>query len=107
VESRVDPRKRSVTFLDHAFYSHKNVKTMKNADLLQQKMQSAQSRVEKLIGKASTKLMVKNALAKECSRKDSGNRETGILDCVQDARLLLRKSNHLSDCSQECSEKTA
>lgn len=80
---------------------------MKNVDLLKQKVQSAQDRIEKLIGKTSAKLMVKNALAKECSRKDSGNREAGISNRVLDARLLQRESNHLSDCSQECSEKTA
>jgi len=80
---------------------------MKNVDLLKQKVKSAQSRIEKLIGKTSAKLMVKNALAKECSRKDTGNREAGISNRVLDARLLHRERNHLSDCSQECSEKTA
>jgi hypothetical protein len=74
---------------------------MKNVDLLNEKMQSAKSKIEKLIGVNSAKVMVQNALAKKCSRKDSGNRETGISNRVQDARLLLRKSNHLSDCSQE------
>lgn len=80
---------------------------MENVDLLRQKMHAAQGRIEKLIGKASAKIMVKNALAKKCSRKDSGNREAGIPSRVLDARLLRRENNHLSDCSQECSEKTA
>jgi len=80
---------------------------MKNVDLLNKKIESAMSRVQKLIGVNSAKTMVQHAIAKECSRKDSGNREARVSHCVQNARLLLRKGNHISDCSQKCSEKTA
>tara|TARA_R110002096_G_scaffold269784_1_gene463589 strand:+ start:215 stop:484 length:270 start_codon:yes stop_codon:yes gene_type:complete len=82
--------------------SAKRGKTMKNVDLLNEKMHSAKSRIEKLIGVASAKMMVKNALAKKCSRKDSGNRETGISDSLQDARLSFRKSDDIEGCTQKC-----
>jgi len=41
--------------------SAKRGKIMKNVDLLKQKMQSAQNRIEKLVGKTSAKMMVQNA----------------------------------------------
>jgi len=87
--------------------SAKRGKIMKNVDLLKQKMQSAQNRIEKLVGKTSAKMMVQNALAKKCSRKHSGNRETGISCCVQTARSLLGKACNLENCTQKCCKTTS